>query len=165
VGRRASSRSSQPRQLLLPDKAGDVLVRPQGIPTTRAILSISDHVDGLKGDNYRAFGADVRALHRSLKALEDAVTQAQASLLTHGAQNRDILGGDKASLSEIIGDYEATLDECYKLLEKNRRYAQIRSPVRNIDWNLNVMPQVDYLRDRIQMHNTRIQHVLKPFEM
>ncbi|OAQ83625.1 aspartate aminotransferase protein [Purpureocillium lilacinum] len=119
----------------------------------------------IQRENYKAFGADVRALHSSLGQLESAIKRAQTSLISHGAQSRDILGGDQTSLSEIVGDYEATLVECERLLWDNRRYAQTTGPATNINWNINVMPQVDYLRSRIQMHNTRIQHVLKPFEI
>ncbi|KAJ6445243.1 aspartate aminotransferase [Purpureocillium lavendulum] len=127
-------------------------------PTVRAAIL-------LQRENYKAFGADVRALHSSLGQLESAIKRAQTSLISHGAQSRDILGGDQTSLSEIVGDYEATLVECERLLWDNRRYAQTTGPATNINWNINVMPQVDYLRSRIQMHNTRIQHVLKPFEI
>ncbi|KAJ4209602.1 hypothetical protein NW759_013457 [Fusarium solani] len=117
------------------------------------------------GENYRDFGADVRTLHRSLAELEKAVSRAQESLRNHGAWDTDSLGGDRDSLLEIIGDYSATLNECYQLLEDNRRYAQTTGPIRNIDWNLNIMPQVEHLRSRIQMHTSRIQHVLKPFQI
>ncbi|RSM09344.1 hypothetical protein CEP52_004168 [Fusarium oligoseptatum] len=117
------------------------------------------------GENYRDFGADVRTLHRSLAELEEAVSRAQESLRNHGAWDTDKLGGDRDSLLEIIGDYNATLSECYRLLEDNRRYAQTTGPIRNIDWNLNIMPQVEHLRSRIQMHTSRIQHVLKPFQI
>ncbi|KAJ0150669.1 Uncharacterized protein HZ326_6836 [Fusarium oxysporum f. sp. albedinis] len=118
-----------------------------------------------EGENYRDFGADVRTLHRSLAELEKAVSRAQESLRNHGAWDTDRLGGDRDSLLEIIGDYNATLRECYELLEDNRRYAQTTGPIRNIDWNLNIMPQVEHLRSRIQMHNSRIQHILKPFQI
>ncbi|KAJ3519725.1 hypothetical protein NM208_g14011 [Fusarium decemcellulare] len=117
------------------------------------------------GENYRDFGTDVRALHRSLAELEKAVGRAQESLRNHGAWDTDNLGGDRVSLLEIIGDYNATLFECHQLLEDNRRYAQTTGPIRNIDWNINIMPQVEHLRSRIQMHTSRIQHVLKPFQI
>ncbi|KAF4450235.1 aspartate aminotransferase [Fusarium albosuccineum] len=117
------------------------------------------------GENYRDFGADVRTLHRSLVELEKAVGRARESLRNHGALDTDSLGGDRNSLLEIIGDYNANLTECHQLLEDNRRYAQTTGPIRNIDWNLNIMPQVEHLRSRIQMHTSRIQHVLKPFQI
>ncbi|RSL95471.1 hypothetical protein CDV31_013868 [Fusarium ambrosium] len=117
------------------------------------------------GENYRDFGADVLTLHSSLAELEKAVSRAQQSLRNHGASDTDSLGGDQNSLLEIIGDYKATLEECQQLLQRNRRYAQTTGPIRNLDWNINIMPQVEHLRSRIQMHTSRIQHVLKPFQI
>ncbi|RGP78884.1 aspartate aminotransferase [Fusarium longipes] len=111
------------------------------------------------------FGSDVYSLHGSLKELENAVSRAQESLRDHGACDDDWLGGDRDSLLEIIGDYDATLSECYKLLENNWLYAETTGPIRNINWNISIMPHVERLRGRIQMHNSRIQHVLKPFQI
>ncbi|CEI60275.1 hypothetical protein FVEN_g6444 [Fusarium venenatum] len=117
------------------------------------------------GQHYRDFGSDVRILHNNLTELENAVRRAQESLRSHGARARDSLGGDQYSLLEVIGDYNATLMECDQLLRDNRRYAETTGPIKNIDWNINIMPQVEHLRGRIQMHSTRIQHVLKPFQI
>ncbi|GKU14879.1 unnamed protein product [Fusarium langsethiae] len=117
------------------------------------------------GKNYRDFGADVGTLHRSLKELENAVCRAHESLRSHGASDTDSLCGDKDSLFEVIGDYNATLSECHQLLMNNRRYAETTGPIKNIDWNINIMPQVEHLRSRIQMHTCRIQHILKPFQI
>ncbi|KAJ4123185.1 hypothetical protein NW768_009713 [Fusarium equiseti] len=116
-------------------------------------------------ENYRDFGADVRTLKTSLEELEKAVSRAQQSLLNHGALETDRLGGDRDSLLEIIGDYNTTLQECHQLLHDNKRYAETTGPIRNINWNINIMPQVEHLRGRIQMHNSRVQHILKPFQM
>ena len=93
------------------------------------------------------------------------MVRTQQSLRRHGARESDLLGADRGSLDEIIGDYKATLQQCQQLLDRNRRYSQTTSPLRNIEWNFNVMPQVDHLRNRIRMHTSRIEHVLKPFEM
>ncbi|OAR02391.1 hypothetical protein LLEC1_07097 [Akanthomyces lecanii] len=117
------------------------------------------------GENYRAFGVEVRTLRDSLKRLDSAVLRTQQSLRRYGAREIDCLGADRSSLYEIIGDYDATLEECRLLLQRNLRYSQTTSPMRNIEWNYNVMPQVDHLRGRIRMHSSRIQHVLKPFEI
>ncbi|RBR12934.1 uncharacterized protein FIESC28_08425 [Fusarium coffeatum] len=116
-------------------------------------------------ENYRDFVADVHTLQTSLEDLEDAVIRAQQSLLNHGAVITDRLGGDRDSLFEIIGDYDATLRECRQLLEDNRRYAETTGPIKNIGWNISVMPQVEHLRGRLQMHSSRIQHILKPFQI
>jgi hypothetical protein len=72
---------------------------------------------------------------------------------------------DRSSLREIIGDYEATLQECTELLNRNRRYRVGGGPLRNIEWNVLVQPSVDRMRERIILHNSKILHVLKPFEM
>ncbi|CAF3557156.1 unnamed protein product [Fusarium graminearum] len=117
------------------------------------------------GKNYLDFGADVLTLHSSLKHLENAVTRAQQSLHSHGVWDNDSLCGDQDSLMEVVGDYNATLEECYQLLKDNERYAQTTGPIKNINWNLSIMPEVERLRGRIQMHTSRIQHVLKPFEI
>ncbi|KAJ4014616.1 hypothetical protein NW752_007387 [Fusarium irregulare] len=115
--------------------------------------------------NYRDFVADVHTLQKSLEDLEDAVIRAQQSLLNHGAVSTDRLGGDRDSLFEIIGDYNGTLRECEQLLDDNRRYAETTGPIKNIGWNISVMPQVEHLRGRLQMHSSRIQHILKPFQI
>ncbi|RFN50763.1 aspartate aminotransferase protein [Fusarium flagelliforme] len=115
--------------------------------------------------NYRDFGADVSSLHSSLKELERVVRRAQESFRNHGALDNDKLGGDRNTLFEIIGDYNATLRECRQLLNDNQFYEETTGPIRNISWNINVMPQVEHLRGRIQMHTSRVQHILKPFQM
>jgi len=117
------------------------------------------------GENYRAFGADVHTLHRSLVRVEGAIKRAQNSLQAHGAHNNDTLIEDMDLFSDIVGDYNRTLSDCLQLIDDNRRYAHTTGPMLNIDWNLNVMPQVEHLRGRLQMHNVRIQHFLKPFEI
>ncbi|KAH7173287.1 uncharacterized protein B0J16DRAFT_389171 [Fusarium flagelliforme] len=115
--------------------------------------------------NYRDFGADVSSLHSSLKELERVVRRAQESFRNHGALDNDKLGGDRNTLFEIIGDYNATLRECRQLLNDNQFYEETTGPIRNISWNINVMPQVEHLRGRIQMHTSRVQHILKPFQI
>lgn len=104
-------------------------------------------------------------MHTSLERLEGTIKRAQTSLLAVGNHNNDILVDDQQSFSEIVGDYRSTLTDCRRLIDDNRRYAQTTGPLLNIDWNMNVMPQVEHLRGRIQMHITRIQNLLKPFEM
>lgn len=117
------------------------------------------------GENYNAFGADVLNLHESLKQLDEAIARAQDSPLAHRSSNHDISIGDRASLNQIIGDYNDTLRACKQFLVENRLYAQTTGPLSNIDWNVNAMPRVNHLRERIQMHNMRIQHVLRPLQM
>ncbi|KAF7561911.1 hypothetical protein G7046_g2220 [Stylonectria norvegica] len=69
------------------------------------------------------------------------------------------------SLFEIIGDYRATLTQCHKLLKENDRYCKTTGVLKNITWNVMVQDSVDRLRSQILLHNSRIQHALKPFEI
>jgi len=106
----------------------------------------------------------VRGLAQSLDILERVVAQAQQSLFQQGVYNVP-LRWDKRSLIEIIGDYEQTLQECRFLIEDNYRYRASSGPIRNLEWNALVQPNADRLRTRLLLHNSKIQLVLKPFEM
>ncbi|KAK3900365.1 hypothetical protein C8A05DRAFT_36016, partial [Staphylotrichum tortipilum] len=122
---------------------------------------------------FRELGGDVAHLSESLKLLAHVVTSARRSLQEHGqvASPYD-LGCDEDSLADIIGDYCGTLNECRRLLDDRRGSLAGSSssggtsgPLANIHWNLFVQPQVERLRRRILLHNTKIQHVLRPFEI
>jgi hypothetical protein len=108
---------------------------------------------------YVDFGKDVRGLAESLNILNQVVTQASSSLRQQGAPNAT-LRWDQTSLDEIVGDYTQTLEACKILLEKNKRYRLGTSPLRNIDWHVLVQSDVNHLRQRIQLHNSKLLHVL-----
>ncbi|KAE9570088.1 hypothetical protein CGCF415_v009606 [Colletotrichum fructicola] len=112
---------------------------------------------------YEEFGRDVRGLGESLDILTRVVSQAEQSL------RRDVsyksLRWDPSSLGEIIGDYQGTLRECIELIDNNNRYRLNSGPLRNIEWNVLVAPAADRLRARIALHNSKVLHVLKPFEI
>ena len=114
-------------------------------------------------EQYLEFGRDVRCLASSLDVLAKVVTHAHNSLVL--ASPTEALRWDPASLREIVGDYEQTLRECHALIHANRRYEAPVGPVRTIKWNVLVRPTADSLRVRIQLHNSKVLHVLKPFEM
>lgn len=112
---------------------------------------------------YLEFGRDVRALACSLRILNDIVTEADSSLRQQGINGS--VRWDHLSLLEIIGDYEGTLGECRELLQANARYRVGTNAFRNLEWNALVQPTADRLRQRITLHNSKINHVLKPFEI
>jgi hypothetical protein len=114
---------------------------------------------------YTEFGNDVKSLGESLDILEQVVVQAKNTLYSQGAAYNTVVRWDRVSLREIIGDYEATLYECKELLRTNQRYQTGSSPWRNIEWNVLVQQSVDRLRARITLHNSKVLHVLKPFEI
>ncbi|KAM0551916.1 hypothetical protein ACHAPJ_008255 [Fusarium lateritium] len=115
---------------------------------------------------YTEFGKDVKGLAENLDILNRVVTRADNSLQSQRRQGVPArLRWDNTSLTEIIGDYEATLRECHELLRSNNRYRVGSNPLRNLEWNVLVQPSADQLRQRIILHNSKILHVLKPFEI
>lgn len=72
---------------------------------------------------------------------------------------------DPDSFMEILGDFEDTLNECFRLLENNRSYNSATGPVNNLCWSVFVLPNVHRLQQRILVHHAKIWHFLKPFEM
>ncbi|KAH7140108.1 hypothetical protein B0J13DRAFT_61382 [Dactylonectria estremocensis] len=122
----------------------------------------SDDLNATK--QYNEFGRDVKYLAESLDILTRVVAQANSSLQRQGGYNA-VARWDRSSLGQIIGDYQATLRECHELLGSNERYRIGSNPLRNIEWNVLVQPTADQLRQRISLHNSKILHVLKPFEI
>ncbi|KAK3366785.1 hypothetical protein B0T24DRAFT_368237 [Lasiosphaeria ovina] len=115
---------------------------------------------------YLEFGRDVRHLAESLESLSRIISTAKGSFRSHGLPPPDEPPWDETTLLEIIGDYNATLNECVRLINENRTYARATTgPIANVVWNIMVQPNVEKLRRRIVLHNTKIQHLLKPFEM
>ncbi|KAK1982055.1 hypothetical protein LZ30DRAFT_591393 [Colletotrichum cereale] len=112
---------------------------------------------------YAEFGRDVRGLAENLEILNRVVNKADQSLRQEGAFKP--LRWDPSSLGEIIGDYKETLSECCNLIADNHRYRLSGGPLRNIEWNVLVAPAADRLRARIVLHNSKVLHVLKPFEI
>ncbi|KAK0716831.1 hypothetical protein B0T26DRAFT_675247 [Lasiosphaeria miniovina] len=123
--------------------------------------------DELKASRqYLEFGRDVQHLAESLESLSHIINAAKGSFHSHGLPPPDEPPWDETTLLEIIGDYNATLNECARLINENRTYARATAgPIANVVWNIMVQPNVEKLRSRIVLHNTKIQHILKPFEM
>lgn len=131
-------------------------------PTPRS----THHSDFLIARQYEEFGRDVKGLAENLDILSRVVACADDSLQKQRRQGAPArLRWDRRSLIEIIGDYEMTLRECDKLLKANSRYRVGSNPLRNLEWNVLVQPMADQLRQRITLHNSKILHVLKPFEV
>lgn len=107
----------------------------------------------------------MRGLAENLDILSSVIAQAESSLQRERQGAKARVRWDRRSLIEIVGDYEGTLRECRELLESNARYRGGSSPFRNLEWNLLVQPTADQLRQRIILHNSKVLHILKPFEM
>ncbi|RSL87867.1 hypothetical protein CEP52_015388 [Fusarium oligoseptatum] len=114
---------------------------------------------------YLEFGRDVRGLAENLDILSSVIAQADSSLQRERQGVKTRVRWDRKSLIEIVGDYDGTLRECRELLASNARYRGGSGPFRNLEWNLLVQPTADQLRQRIILHNSKVLHILKPFEI
>ncbi|KAK3389699.1 hypothetical protein B0H63DRAFT_518935 [Podospora didyma] len=121
--------------------------------------------EGRASRQYAEFFADVEHLAGQLSLLVQVVNGAQQTLQTHASGHAPRPRWHLGSFLDIVGDYQSTLTECNVLIEANNRYRDTRNPARNIEWNVLVQPSVRRLRERILLHNTRIQHALRPFEI
>ena len=117
----------------------------------------------LVGKEYHAFRDDIATLARGLDLLDEVASRSKSSFDQLGGSDRIIWS--PPMLLEVIGDYRSTLEECNELLRRNRRYEDTSGPRKNLTWHVVVQPDVDRLRQRIEVHNSRIQNMLKPFEM
>ena len=103
----------------------------------------------------------MRNLAESLQLLDRVYDNAARIRGPRGTQ----LHGDWVSLREITGDYRQTLLECEELLQENRSKFMIQGARRNLEWHILIKPTAERLRQRIQLHNSKIQFMLRPFEM
>lgn len=104
----------------------------------------------------------MEALHRSLLALDEIIKDVDRGLKQQLSSVR--LRCDVRSLSEIIGDCKATLDDCRVFLDGKKEYEKSTGAVENIKYNLFVQGDVEALRKRIRQHVEKIslaQGVLK----
>lgn len=72
---------------------------------------------------------------------------------------------DTASLTEIIGNFRLTLEECRRFLNDESKFRHKAGFITNIVYNINVDPHVISLTERLAFHNTKIGLVLDPFNI
>lgn len=121
----------------------------------------------LKADRqYREFFEDVESLAQSLQHLTTVIEAARQSFASQRLEPPPpTFGWHRQSLLEIVGDFDATLRECDRLITDNKSYSTAPGPMRNLQWNAFVMPSVERLRRRILMHQSKLKHLLIPFEI
>ena len=118
----------------------------------------------LAGREFQEFQSDVKIFITSLQSLEGVIDHArQAFRQRIYLDDTTVFNEDR--LEDVIGCYRKTLQDCCNLLRQNRRYEEVSGPRRNLAFNILVRPEVDRLRDRVKMHNLRIQNALRPMEM
>ncbi|KAI4283343.1 MAG: hypothetical protein L6R38_002229 [Xanthoria sp. 2 TBL-2021] len=69
-------------------------------------------------------------------------------------------------VSQAVGDFRKTLDECETLLNDQERFRRDTAGfVDNVVWHVSTQRDCDILRERVQFHATKLLIVSKPFEI
>ena len=70
-------------------------------------------------------------------------------------------------LSQAVGDFQKTLEECQRVLNDHDRFQRDTAGfIDNVQWHLgSTQRDVDILRARVQFHTTKLHILLKPFEL
>lgn len=116
---------------------------------------------------YIEFGDALFRLHSSLTTIESIVKTANNSLEADAISTFGPQLYDTASLTEIIGNFRLTLEDCRQLLNDKEKFhhSQKDGFITNIIYNINVDPQIVHLTERLAFHSTKIGLVLDPFNI
>ncbi|KAH7077648.1 hypothetical protein BKA63DRAFT_269269 [Paraphoma chrysanthemicola] len=114
---------------------------------------------------YIEFGDALHGLHSNLNTIETVVTTANSSLASDSVGSFGASAYDVSSLTEIIGNFRLTLEECRDFLNDETKFRQKDGFVTNILYNINVDPQVVQLTERLAFHSTKIALILDTFHI
>ncbi|OCK79264.1 hypothetical protein K432DRAFT_455910 [Lepidopterella palustris CBS 459.81] len=116
---------------------------------------------------YAELGEDIQDLAKNLDSICDVVKNAGDTWREHRQRRRPApqKEWDLSSIQEIVGDYQATLADCKRLLDENAEFRAKRGPVRNVEWNLVYRPKAERLQKRLNAHKSKILLLLKPLEL
>lgn len=108
---------------------------------------------------YLRFGREIESFSDNLKQLEAVVNQTNRQRPRRTWRNPD----DECRLalqpvSQAVGDFRKTLEECEKLLNDHERFRRDEAGfVDNVVWHLSTQRDVDILRERVQFHTTKVR--------
>lgn len=70
------------------------------------------------------------------------------------------------ALAEVTGDFHGTLQECQTLLENRVKFGRDEANfVTNVLWHSSTEREVNNLRERVHLHETKLFFAIKPFEI
>ncbi|KAL9009118.1 MAG: hypothetical protein Q9173_005830 [Seirophora scorigena] len=138
-------------------------LQPQPLKLVATVLTLSsNNVDIL----YRRFGREIELFTESLQKLEAVIDHANRQRPRRPFRNHnDNCRQALQPLSQLVGDFKTTLDECEQLLNDHERFK--RDPagfVDNVVWHVSTQRDVDILSERVHFHATKLLVVSKPFE-
>ncbi|KAF1844355.1 uncharacterized protein K460DRAFT_357965 [Cucurbitaria berberidis CBS 394.84] len=114
---------------------------------------------------YLEFGDALFRLHSNLTTIASIVETANGSLEADTISAFGPKIYDTTSLTEIIGNFRLTLEECRQLLNDDDKFRQKNGFITNIIYNINIDPQIVRLTERLAFHSTKIGLVLDPFNI
>ena len=80
--------------------------------------------------------------------------------------NNDDCRADLGALAEVTGDFYGTLRECQTLLDDRARFGRNEANfVHTVLWHTSTEREVNNLRERVHLHETKVFFVIKPFEI
>lgn len=117
---------------------------------------------------YHQFGIEIKQLGRHLQLLRKIYANAvRERELRLRRPSRDDRTSAFHTLPELTGDFQRTLEECDRLLRDHSRFQRNKAGfVENVRWHIfGTERDVNSLRERIQIHSTKILVITKPFEL
>jgi hypothetical protein len=106
---------------------------------------------------YLEFGDALQHLRSNLTTIESIIKTANISLENQRLGTYGPSPYDLSSLTDIVGNFRLTLEECRNWLNDNTKFYQSGGFITNIIYNINVDSQVIHLTERIAFHNTKVR--------
>ena len=113
-------------------------------------------------------GRDINSLGSSLQRLESIIKNAkeQSPEKSSRYEANSTIGTTLGTLLEITGDFRQTLHDCENLLSDNSKFQRsAASFVDNVIWHHSTERVVNHLRQRVNLHLTKLNFIAKPFEL
>ncbi|KAK0507793.1 hypothetical protein JMJ35_009682 [Cladonia borealis] len=117
---------------------------------------------------YLKLGRDISYLGSSLQRLELIIKNAeeQSPEKSWRRKANSTMATTLDALLEVTGDFKRTLHDCEKLLSDDSRFQRSAARfVDNVVWHSSTERVVNHLRQRVNLHLTKLNFIAKPFEL
>ena len=114
------------------------------------------------------FGRDINSLGSSLQRLELIIKNAKEQSLKTSWRHEanSTIATTLDTLLKITGDFRLTLHDCENLLSENSKFQRsAASFADNVIWHSSTERVVNHLRQRVNLHLTKLNFIIKPFEL
>ncbi|KAL8770394.1 MAG: hypothetical protein Q9209_003820 [Squamulea sp. 1 TL-2023] len=116
---------------------------------------------------YLRFGREIELFSEHLRQLEAVINHANRQRPRRRWGNPDNeCNVALQPVSQAVGDFKKTLDECERLLNDHERFKKDTAGfVDNVVWHVSTQRDVDVLTERVKFHTTKLLIITKPFEI